>query len=78
MYEAEKLSQKRCLSESRFVLISIILGMEISPFISFTKHVKEEYEDIVAKSVVRLSHPPMEQHITDYKTQERPLIKSQQ
>ena len=51
--------------------------MKISLVIPSTKQAREKDEGIVAKNVERLSHPPMEQHIIDYKTQEDPLMKSQ-
>ena len=52
--------------------------MEISSSIPSTKQDKEEGGDIVAKTVERPSHPPMEQRIIDYKAQEHPLMKWQQ
>jgi len=50
---------------------------KISFFIPSIKPAKEEGGDIVAKNVGRRSLPPMEQHITDYKVQEHPLMKWQ-
>ena len=52
--------------------------MEISFAIPSTKHVREEEGDIVAKTVGRPSHQPLEQRITDYKAQEHPSMKWQQ
>ena len=77
MYE-ERSSQKTVLVRIKIVSISNGFLMEISSSIRSTKHVREEDEDIAAKSVKRHSHPLMEQHITSYKVQEHPLMESQQ
>jgi hypothetical protein len=52
--------------------------MEISSSIPSIKQAKEEGGDIVAKTVERHSHPPMERHIIDYRNQKPPSTTSQQ